>query len=273
MDKLENDILTDFVDELLNIIPTVNFSVLETENKKDDSVVTNVDYQVNNIVIGLIKKLFGDDVPIISEEIEKNKEFIEDCFNRDICFIIDPIDGTMALCAGLNTCTISIGIMSKGVITDGIIYLIDKNEVIFTNGNNVYVKNKLLPEPVLFKKIDIKFKDGLAPVSIASSLARTGFNEKRPIFVINASVFSMYKVFQGIFEKTYCRTKLWDIAACLAIGERLGCNFYICKENIMKKLTSNEIVDFVELNNKKYMLSVGDINIVTYLNMDKSNEK
>ena len=262
MNKFKENKIFELVKLLLATIPKVNFSIVGTANKQDDSVVTNVDYEVNSIVISKIKYLFGKEVPIISEEIENDKDYINSCLHSDLCFVIDPIDGTMALCVGLNTCTISIGIMKHGIITDGIIYLIDKNEVIFTDGGDVFVFNSELSKPELFKKVKISFKDGLQPVSIASSLARNGYNVRKPLFVINASVFSMYNTFKGIFEKSICRTKLWDICACLAIGERLGCNFY--RSDNMKKITCTNILDFIELENERHILSVGDLNIITY---------
>lgn len=263
MNKFKDNKIFELSKQLMNVISSVDFSISDTKNKKDDSVVTNVDYEVNNIIISLIKKIFGDNVPIISEEIEKDKQYIEYCLNSSLCFVIDPIDGTMALCSGINTFTISIGIMENGIITNGIIYLINKNEVLFTIDDKVYIMNKKIKTPKIFEQTTVTFKEGLKPISIASSLVRIGFNEKRPIFVINSSVFSMYNTFFGIFEKTICRTKIWDICACLAIGERLNCNFYCYNNN--KKITCKNIKDFIILDDKEHMLSVGDLNVITYL--------
>ena len=80
MNKFKENKIFELVKLLLATIPKVDFSIVGTANKQDDSVVTNVDYEVNSIVISKIKYLFGKEVPIISEEIENDKDYINSCY-------------------------------------------------------------------------------------------------------------------------------------------------------------------------------------------------
>lgn len=80
---------------------------VERSYKKDGSVLTKIDKEVDDFLYDSIKKLYPN-VNIITEETarEYNPE-------KDFTFTIDPIDGTDAFSQGMPGWAISVGLLNK----------------------------------------------------------------------------------------------------------------------------------------------------------------
>ncbi|MEL7099285.1 MAG: 3'(2'),5'-bisphosphate nucleotidase CysQ [Pseudomonadota bacterium] len=80
--------------------------------------VTEADLAVNDLLrtqLELARPAYG----WLSEETEDGTARLR----RDAVFIIDPIDGTRSFAAGHKTWAISVGIVERGVVTAGVVYL------------------------------------------------------------------------------------------------------------------------------------------------------
>tara|TARA_R100001143_G_C3361331_1_gene136750 strand:+ start:48596 stop:49375 length:780 start_codon:yes stop_codon:yes gene_type:complete len=87
----------------------------EIDYKSDDSPVTVADREAEMIIRNNIKKHFPDH-GIIGEEFGKENE------DRDIVWILDPIDGTKSFLHGIPFYTTLIGILVKNESKVGVIY-------------------------------------------------------------------------------------------------------------------------------------------------------
>lgn len=102
-----------------------------TVNRKDDaSPVTAVDTVTQERVIELCRQTFGEDVVIIAEE---NGFDQTPCEVRSLWTVyIDPIDGTVPLCAGdITSSNIAVGIFYDGRPQVGFVGQLSNGEVLF----------------------------------------------------------------------------------------------------------------------------------------------
>jgi histidinol-phosphatase len=95
----------------------------ELEFKDDESPVTNADREAEQIIRELIKRKYPDH-GIIGEE------FGEAGKDRDVVWVIDPIDGTQSFIHGVPFYTTLIGILIEGVPKVGVIYAPALNELV-----------------------------------------------------------------------------------------------------------------------------------------------
>ncbi|MCM8540619.1 MAG: 3'(2'),5'-bisphosphate nucleotidase CysQ [Lentisphaeraceae bacterium] len=100
----------------------------KTWNKNDSSPVTEADLAIDLYLQKSIKEMFPNDA-IMSEEAEDNISRRE----SDICWIIDPIDGTKEFIKQTNEFCVMIGICYKGEPSYGVIN-IPMTEEIFLGG-------------------------------------------------------------------------------------------------------------------------------------------
>ena len=104
------------INEIIEIVKLANEEILKIYSKnfkvkyKDDkSPLTEADLLSNKIICDYLKTL---NVPIISEE---NKQILyEDRKNWDLCFLVDPIDGTKEFIKKNGQFTTNIGIIKNG---------------------------------------------------------------------------------------------------------------------------------------------------------------
>ncbi len=88
-------------------------SVVEFKDRQD--ICTNMDLEIEKIIISKIEETFPDH-NILSEEIGDLKK------ESDYLWILDPIDGTKHYLRGLPLYTVSIALQYKGEIILGVIY-------------------------------------------------------------------------------------------------------------------------------------------------------
>lgn len=98
----------------------------KTWNKNDSSPVTEADLAIDLHLQNNIKKMFPDDA-ILSEETEDNTNRQD----ADICWIIDPIDGTKEFIKQSSEFCVMIGICYKGDPSYGVINIPLTNEVFY----------------------------------------------------------------------------------------------------------------------------------------------
>lgn len=87
---------------------------LKKEWKKDESVVTQTDIEINKMIIAEVKKNFPN-YGVLSEEASH-------LHKKDSLWVCDPIDGTIPFAHGIPTFTFSLALVQKGQPKLGVIY-------------------------------------------------------------------------------------------------------------------------------------------------------
>ena len=197
---------------------------LQVSKKGPKDFVTKTDKRVELILIEELAKS-KKNYSFISEETGKilNK-------NRDIFWIIDPIDGTTNFLHGIPHFAISVALQEEGEIRSGLIFDPIKNEIFyaeknngsFFNNNRIRVSNKSNIDECLFATNN----DGIKSLHPKLNLRNTGCAALDLAYVGCGR-------FDGYFHN---HINLWDIAAGKIIIEEAG-----GKVNSIKEFEINSI--------------------------------
>ena len=183
---------------------------LQVSRKGPKDFVTKTDKRVEKILIEELNKS-KKNYSFITEESGKilNK-------NKEIFWIIDPIDGTTNFMHGVPHFAISIALQIKGEITIGLIVDPIKNEIFYAEKNNgsyinnsrVRTSNKSNIEECLFASNN----DGVKSIHPKLNLRNTGCAALDLAYVGCGRL-------DGFFHN---KINLWDIAAGKIIVEEAG---------------------------------------------------
>ena len=183
---------------------------LQVSRKGPKDFVTKTDKRVEEILIEELNKS-KKNYSFITEESGKilNK-------NKEIFWIIDPIDGTTNFMHGVPHFAISIALQIKGEITIGLIVDPIKNEIFYAEKNNgsyinnsrVRTSNKSNIEECLFASNN----DGVKSIHPKLNLRNTGCAALDLAYVGCGRL-------DGFFHN---KINLWDIAAGKIIVEEAG---------------------------------------------------
>ncbi len=185
--------------------------------KSNDDPVTTGDYAVNNILQEELSKHFPE-IGWLSEETRDNPDRLE----KELVWIVDPIDGTKEFVSGIPEYAISIALVQRGKPVLGLI-LNPLKEEIFTaikgkgaklNGKPIHVKKTLSDKPTI--------------VASRSEIRRGEFEffeEFAEIIPMGSIAYKLALVAAGKADATFSLgpKNEWDIAAgCLIIEEAGG---------------------------------------------------
>ena len=183
---------------------------LQVSKKGPKDFVTKTDKRVEKIIIEELMKS-KKNYSFLSEEIGKiiNK-------NKDILWIIDPIDGTTNFLHGIPHFAISIALQVEGEISIGLIFDPIKNEIFyaeknngsFFNNNRMRVSKKSNVDECLFATNN----DGISSIHPKLNLRNTGCAALDLAYVGCGR-------FDGYFHN---KINIWDIAAGKIIIEEAG---------------------------------------------------
>lgn len=231
-------------------------SKLSVDFKSDGSIVTQVDKQIEQFLFKEIKKSGNF---VIGEETISTytEEYIKNALISENTFIIDPIDGTSSFAAGLPSYGISLACASGGKISEGAISLPLSGEFFITSNDSVFYAKKNIGSYPLRKDFNKFIFANSEPYNIQSLLAVSksiirsfNLNVSSHIHSNGSCVYSFAKLFKGSYKAYFSFVGLWDIAACLAIGSKLGMvgEFYCGNKMTLDILDSMYIL---EPNNHK----------------------
>ncbi len=197
---------------------------LQVSKKGPKDFVTKTDKRVEKIIIEELAKS-KKNYSFISEETGKilNK-------NKNIFWIIDPIDGTINFLHGIPHFAISVALQKDGEIVSGLIFDPIKNEIFyaeknngaFFNNNRIRVSNKSNINECLFATNN----EGIKSLHPKLNLRNTGCAALDLAYVGCGR-------FDGYFNN---QINLWDIAAGKIIIEEAG-----GKVNSIKEFEINRI--------------------------------
>ena len=221
-----------FIKKFINLIKECNQIVLDiynTEftviNKSDNTPLTLADQKCNQHICEFLKKNFPD-ILVISEE---NKQVsFQDREKHDLCWLIDPIDGTKEFVKRNGQFTINIGLCKNKVPVFGIVSIPVTGEIYY--GAEDYGSFKL--ENDVKKKLSIGQKDftekGLNIVASASHLNNETKNFidlfDSPNIINTGSSIKLLWVAEGKAD-IYPRiapTSEWDTCAAHAVVKYAG---------------------------------------------------
>jgi len=198
------------------------------EYKDDKSPLTAADKAANDIIVEGLKKMDGA-TPIISEEI-KAMEFSERKA-WDLCWIVDPLDGTKEFLKRNGEFTVNIALIENGKPIAGVVYVPATDEYYYSDGTGKAFYQKSDSEP---KQISVK-TPGKESVTIMGS--RSHMNETTEQFVNDqktkfdnvefiaaGSSLKLCKVADGTAHlyPRFAPTMEWDTAAGQAVVEAAG---------------------------------------------------
>ncbi len=89
-------------------------------NKADGSPVTAADHAAEAVILQDLKRL-APDIPVVSEEGWTEEPRRDTCFQSEVYFLVDPLDGTREFIAGRDEFTVNIALIAAGVPILGII--------------------------------------------------------------------------------------------------------------------------------------------------------
>lgn len=193
--------------------------VLKVKSKGDRNLVSNVDLKAENIIVGLIQKHFPQD-DILSEENQFRR------LNSDFMWIIDPLDGTHNYIRGIQVFGISIGLVLKGKVVLGVIYMpvlkelyvAGKGKGAYLNNRRIRVSRKKLRETVMIYDSSIRINKKPMLASLGA-LADEVFNVR----MFGSTVRSLSYVAEGKAEvEIEYNDNVWDFAAGLLLVEEAG---------------------------------------------------
>ncbi|MEZ4874782.1 MAG: 3'(2'),5'-bisphosphate nucleotidase CysQ [Flavobacteriaceae bacterium] len=216
--------------EILKVYDT-SFKVMV---KEDASPLTLADQNANEVINSHLQKT---DIPIISEE---NKQIpFSERKDWDLCWIVDPLDGTKEFVKRNGEFTVNIALVEKGKPTLGVIYVPVTRELYFTSPSGQKSFKKVIDEEESYDSI-LENAMELCPQSLANPVKIVGSrshlnedtrgyiskieNEHEVEIVSKGSSLKFCLVAEGnahLYPR-FAPTMEWDTAAGQAICEAVG---------------------------------------------------
>lgn len=132
--------------EDVNDMIVKNFhSAHEITIKSDESIVTKTDREVEEILIPRLQELLPDSKIIGEESAPKSPEEIEQCFESEYLWAVDPIDGTTNFASGIPNFAVSVGLLKQNesgyAPISGCISFPAHSEIYFTENEKTFCRN------------------------------------------------------------------------------------------------------------------------------------
>lgn len=142
--KFDNDDFI-FFQKLLNragkLAITIQNENISVSRKKDTSIVTRADIEVQDLLISEISSRFPEAVFIHEENFDRSTRLLSE---ETLAFIIDPIDGTAMYSMHLPIWCISIGVFSGFKPQYGFVYSPGCNMLFYNDNINAYLNGKII---------------------------------------------------------------------------------------------------------------------------------
>ncbi|MEX0769333.1 MAG: histidinol-phosphatase [Balneolaceae bacterium] len=194
----------------------------DLEFKSDDSPVTNADREAEECVRERVRKQFPNH-GMIGEEFGSEGE------ERDVVWVVDPIDGTQSFIHGVPLYTTLIGILVEGTPQVGVIYAPALNEMViaakgsgtFLNGNSTGVRRCKELQSATFLTTDLehirqyKFDRPFEELLRQTRIHRTWGDAYGHLMVATGRADIMFDPILSI----------WDAAALLPVVTEAGGSF------------------------------------------------
>jgi myo-inositol-1(or 4)-monophosphatase len=189
------------------------------ELKDDLTVVTAADKEIEKLFTRYCdhpdKGLY-----LIGEETsaQHSEEYIQQALQSDCCWVLDPIDGTAPYSAHFPVWGISLGLMKKGRIIEGAVYLPVQDVLFITDGSKnmtCSLRNASEFTAITPRSCELGLHGHIA---IGQAIAHDwGYSAKNQLFALCSCVGACQWLLDGRIT-AYCGTfKIWDMAGTLPI--------------------------------------------------------
>lgn len=199
-----------------------HFSKVESRWKRDDTRVTEADIAVSERVRNFITAAFPQDDFCSEEELPEPGAPARALRSR-FAWVLDPIDGTNNFARGIPLCAVSLALLDGGFPVYGILY--DHAQRTFLEGG----KTVPLSRGGVPVKTDNPAYDRHSIISFHFPLKKSEMRELEPFTTVNAvrcqgsaALNLAYNAFGAIDGSVDYNTKVWDIAAAVAMLEAAG---------------------------------------------------
>lgn len=183
--------------------------------KHDNSVVTDVDYEIQTLILSAIESAYPDHAAVAEETAEPRHTPVDPAAAR-YCWVIDPLDGTRNFVAGLPCFATAIAVLKEGRPVVGVVYEHNQGALYAATAGGGATLNG---EPVTVSSAPVGLE---LLVGIPSSKDRlTGdvirtWSETRGLVARNfgSTALHLGLVASGAMAATFSkRAKIWDVAA------------------------------------------------------------
>ena len=205
------------------MLSATNIEVAEVK-QGDVNYVTFYDKKVQDFLIENLKKAYPN-AYFIAEEKDNDNNALQ----NDLCFIIDPIDGTTNFIRDYKSSSVSIGLFSRGEGIFGAIlnpylgelYTAEKGKGAYLNGQKICVSTKAFNEAIFAFGSSPYYKSELADKTFA--VAKTLFLSCADIRRTGSAALDFCHVATGRIDLFFeCRLSPWDFAAGSVIVKEAG---------------------------------------------------
>lgn len=221
-----------FINKLINLVKECNQIVLdiyntefEVINKSDNTPLTLADKKCNKHICDFLKNNYPD-ILIISEE---NKQYsFQDRKKHNLCWLIDPIDGTKEFIKKNGQFTINIGLCKNKIPVFGIVSIPVTGEIYFgaENYGSFKLENNIKKKLLISKKDFTKKKLNIVASSSHLNDETKNFIDlfNNPNIINTGSSIKLLWVAEGKAD-IYPRlapTSEWDTCAAHAVVKYAG---------------------------------------------------
>lgn len=219
------------IDEILNLlqeagaVALASWSAPQIELKSDQTVVTNADRAIEQKFAGRFDRPAEGCFMIGEESVGEKTEAYLDAAFRNVCYVVDPIDGTAPYSARVPLWGISIGRMEQGVLTEGAIYLPVDDEAFITCRGTLFSARGLqsgTPEVSPFQPRHMALSPAGHICIPQQGAKRWRFDLPNQVFAWSACVGCYYALLKGRVLACLQSCKLWDIAGGLPVARAAG---------------------------------------------------
>lgn len=192
--------------------------------KSDNTLVTEIDVAVEEQISTALLRLNPESYIIGEETVRtQDEEYLQRAL-RGECWVIDPIDGTVPYTFGFDTWGVSVGYMVNSVICEGAVYLPASKLLLISDGDTVYSATGDTVEQMHFEPLQrpaARYARGI--ISISQDLACYGtVHAPHSVQSIGSCVYSSAQYLCGKYAAMTTIVKLWDVAAVIALFEKMG---------------------------------------------------
>ncbi len=213
--------------------PPYGFPKSLTVEEGGDGPVSAADMAVNELLIsGLKDNLTFKQWDILSEETSKEKNFQQDNYKKDWCWILDPLDGTKDFLQGSENYAVHIALAYKQKPKIGVVLIPERNELWFgIIGSGAWYENR----DGYKKEISFSERIDISELILVSSknhqqskllklLSSLSFAETKRIGSVGCKVASILRGQADVYISLSGKTspKDWDMAAPHALIEAAG---------------------------------------------------
>jgi len=193
------------------------FGHVRAHLKSDQSVITQADEEVQNLLFSRLRNLLPD-CGFIGEESHKDPEALQKAREAEHCWVVDPIDGTAVFSSGIHTFGICVGLLRDGVPYGGVVAMPALGTIFYgmgglgayQDGNPICVRKDLPP-------LDLDF-------ICLSRNSHQYFEIAYPgkMLIFGSTAYNFILVAMGSAVGAVGRSHVWDHVATAAIIKEAG---------------------------------------------------